>query len=261
MPESVIGMANRPVGPVQFYKFLGVATHIGMGGGASPMIFFAELVLIKPRVVGEIEDGEGVLHVRQVRDGLPPCKPFLKLRAFTSGAAFPLSLDPARRYMTRLPPMTPRMIQTLLCVAIVAAGCHRVPQADADAAMETVRRNVRFLQEEKIEEMMATIHPQSPVFAATRTSVTDLVKEFDLKCELTSLEVLGEKKGDVRVRFEQITERKKGGMIEPKTRMIGVHVLRKDGEAWKIFDTEVINVELIDPLPEDPEPPEGKPAP
>ena len=157
--------------------------------------------------------------------------------------------------------MTPRTIQTLLCLALLAAGCHRVPKADREAALETVRRNVQFLQEKKIEEMMATIHPQSPVFAQTRTSVAELMKEFDLRCELTALEVLGEKKGDLRVRFEQITERKKGGVIEPKTRLVGVHVLRKDGGAWKIFDTEVIHVELVDPLPEDPEPSEEKPAP
>ena len=157
--------------------------------------------------------------------------------------------------------MTPRTIQTLLCIALVAEGCHRVPKADRDAALETVRRNVQFLQEKKLEEMMATIHPQSPVFAQTRTSVGKLVKEFDLQCELTALEVLGEKKGDLRVRFEQITERKKGGVIEPRMRLAGVHVLRKDGGAWKIFDTEVINLELVDPLPEDPEPPEEKPAP
>lgn len=261
MPETRGRFAERVVGGVELREFFRIAARIGMQRGASTVKFLAQFRGVEPRVAAEIEDGEGVLHVRQVRDGLPPCKPFLKLRAFTSGTTFPLSPDPARRYMTRLPLMTPRMIQTLLCVALVAAGCNRVPKADADAAMETVRRNVRFLQEEKIEEMMATIHPQSPVFAATRTSVTDLVKEFDLKCELTSLEVLGEKKGDVRVRFEQITERKKGGVIEPNTRMIGVHVLRKDGEAWKIFDTEVISVELIDPLPEDPEPPEEKPAP
>ena len=156
--------------------------------------------------------------------------------------------------------MTPRTIQTLLCVALLSAGCHRVPKADQDAAMETVRRNVQFLQEKKIGQMMATIHPQSPVFAQTRTSVTELMQEFDLQCELTALEVLGEKKGDLRMRFEQITERKKGGVIEPKTRLVGVHVLRKDGAVWKIIDTEVINVELVDPLPEAPEPPEEKPA-
>jgi len=29
-------------------------------------------------------------------------------------------------------------------------------------ALETVRRNVRLMQEKKIDEMMETIHPQSP---------------------------------------------------------------------------------------------------
>lgn len=163
--------------------------------------------------------------------------------------------------MTRLPPMTPRTFHALLCVAIVAAGCNRVPKADADVALDTVRRNVRFLQEEKIEEMMETIHPQSPVFGATRATVTELVKEFDFKCELAALEVVGSRGGDVRVRFEQITERKKGDVVEPKTRLIGVHVLRKDGAVWKIYDTENISADIVDPLPEDPEPAGEEPAP
>ena len=152
--------------------------------------------------------------------------------------------------------MTSRTIQVLLCVAIVAAGCERVPPADRDAALETVRRNVRLLQEKNIGEMMATIHPQSPAFAPTRTSITELLKEFDLTCELTLLKVEGARKGDVRVRFEQITQRKKGGVAEPRTKLSGVHVLRKEGEAWKIFDTEIIAADLIDPLPEDLEPAE-----
>ena len=157
--------------------------------------------------------------------------------------------------------MIPRITYALLGVAIIAAGCHRVPEADRAAVLEVVRRNVRLLQEKKVEEMMTTIHPQSPAFAASRTSVAALVKEFDLKCELTALEVVGEQKGDVRVRFEQVTERKKDGVAEPRTRLVGVHVLRKDGATWKIFDTEVIGLDVVDPLPEDPEPAEEKPAP
>lgn len=164
----------------------------------------------------------------------------------------------SRGYETRLPLMSPRTFHVLLCVALFAAGCNRVPKADRDAALEVVRRNVQFLQEEKVDELMATIHPQSPAFAATRASVTELVKEFDLKCELSALDVVGSSNGDLRVRFDQLTERKKDGVVEPRTRMVGMHVLRKDGDAWKIYDTEVINVEVVDPLPEDPMPSDEK---
>lgn len=147
--------------------------------------------------------------------------------------------------------MSPRPIYLILCVATAGAGCGRVRPTDRDAVMETVRRNVRLLQEKKIDEMMETIHPESPVFAGTRKSVTELTTDFDLQCNLERLEVVGVRKGDVRVHFEQITERKRGDAAEPKTRLVGVHVLRKDGGAWKIFDTEVINAELIVSLPEE----------
>ncbi len=147
--------------------------------------------------------------------------------------------------------MKPRTTSALLCAALALAACERVPKADREAAVETVRRNVRLLQEKKIGEMMETIHPQSPAFAGTRTEVGDLVKEYDLKCHLAAVDVVGGRSGEVRVRFEQITERTKGGVAEPKTRLTGIHVLRKDGAAWKIFDTEVIAVAEVDPPEED----------
>ena len=147
--------------------------------------------------------------------------------------------------------MTPRTTHALLCAALAIAACECVPKAERDAAIETVRRNVRLMQEKKIDEMMETIHPQSPSFAGTRKEVADLVKEYDLKCELAALDVIGARSGEIRVRFEQITERTKGGVAEPKTRLTGVHVLKKDGGVWKIFDTEVIGVDEVDPQPEE----------
>ena len=145
------------------------------------------------------------------------------------------------------------MIPALLCAALALPACERVPEADRAAALETVRRNLRMLQEKKIDEMMETIHPRSPAFAGTRTEITNLVKDYDLNCELSALEVIGAHHGDVRVRFEQTTERVKAGNAEPKTRLVGIHVLKKDGAAWKIFDTEIISAEVVDPLPFEPE--------
>ncbi len=149
--------------------------------------------------------------------------------------------------------MTSRTTHALLCAALAVTACERVPKADREAALETVRRNVRLLQEKKIDEMMETIHPRSPAYEGTRTEITNLVKEYDLKCELAAVDVIGAKRGEVRVRFEQITERMKGGIAEPKTRLIGIHVLKKDGATWKIFDTEVIGGDVIEPLPTGPE--------
>ena len=154
--------------------------------------------------------------------------------------------------------MTSRTTHALLCAALAVTACERVPKADRVAALETVRRNVRLLQEKKIDEMMETIHPRSPAYEGTRTEITNLVKEYDLKCELAAVDVVGGRRGEVRVRFEQITERTKGGISEPKTRLVGIHVLKKDGAAWKIFDTEIISAEVVDPLPSEPEPTEEK---
>jgi hypothetical protein len=150
----------------------------------------------------------------------------------------------------RLSEMQIRFYLTPLIATLAVEGCSRATRADREAALETVRRNVRLMQERKIDEMMETIHPQSPAFAETRVVMEDLAKKFELKCELTRLDVVGSKRDEMRVRFEQITEmRGEGGMS--RTRVAGTHSLRKDDGKWKIIDTKVLRTEMLDTPEED----------
>ena len=138
-----------------------------------------------------------------------------------------------------------RFLFALACAALVASGCQRPAKVDREAAIDVVRRNAQFMQEEKIDEMMTTIHPESPVAPQTRTAMEGLAKEFDLKCELAALEVISERPDEVRVRFDQTTSKIKGEAEFPTTRMVGIHTLKKDGHAWKIFATETISTEAV----------------
>jgi len=156
--------------------------------------------------------------------------------------------------------MTHRFLYALVCTALAVSGCQRAPKVDREAALEVVRRNAQFMQEEKIDEMMKTIHPQSPVFAGTRTAMENLAKKFDLKCELSGLEVVSASEDEIRVRFAQKTEKIKGDGEFPTTRLVGIHTLKKDGDAWKIFATETISTEVLDTPDKKPEPSE-KPEP
>jgi hypothetical protein len=149
-----------------------------------------------------------------------------------------------------------RIIVSLVCAALAAGGCRRAANTDREAALEVVRRNSQLMQEEKIDEMMATLHPQSPTFAQTRTIMEGLAKKFDLKCELTALKVVSARPDEVRVRFDQTTSKVAGEGGFPASRVVGIHVLKKDGNAWKIYSTEVISTEVLDEPDETPEPPE-----
>ena len=157
---------------------------------------------------------------------------------------------------------TPLLPTTLLAAALALAGCHRTSQADKDAALDVVRRNAQATQDEKIDEMMATMHPQSPAFAETRRIMEDMAQRFDLKCVVSGLDVLTATNEEMRVRFVQTLEKVKGDEPFPKRKITGIHVLKKDGGVWKIFGTEVLRVEEF-AEPEEPvaapEPPAAEP--
>jgi len=156
--------------------------------------------------------------------------------------------------------MKHRFLCALVCAALGAGGCQRGSKPDREAALEVVRRNAQFMQEEKIDEMMTTIHPQSPVFAGTRTAMENLAKKFDMKCELSGLEVVSANEEEIRVRFDQKTSKVKGDGEFPTTRLVGIHTLKKDDNVWKIFSTETISTEVLEAPDETPEPSE-KPEP
>jgi hypothetical protein len=144
----------------------------------------------------------------------------------------------------------------LVGTALVAGACQRAANVDREAALEVVRRNAQFMQEEKIDEMMATLHPQSPTFAQTRAIMEGLAEKFDLKCELKALEVVSATPDEIRVRFDQTTSKVKGEGGFPASRVVGIHLLKKDGNAWKIYSTEEISAEVLDAPDETPEPAE-----
>ena len=144
----------------------------------------------------------------------------------------------------------------LVCAALVMCACRRAVNVDRETALEVVRRNSQFMQEEKIDEMMATLHPESPTFAQTRAIMEGLAKKFDLKCELTALEVVSATPDEVRVRFDQTTSKVKGEGGFPSSRVVGIHLLKKDGNAWKIYSTEVISTQVLGAPDETPEPSE-----
>ena len=150
--------------------------------------------------------------------------------------------------------MKPRFPFALVCTALFAGACQRAVNVDREAAIEVVRRNSQLMQEEKIDEMMATLHPQSPAVAETRTAMEGLAKKFDLKSELSAVEVVSARSDEVRVRFDQTISKVKGEGEFPSSRVVGTHVLKKDGNAWKIFSTEVISTEVLDAPEETPEP-------
>lgn len=134
----------------------------------------------------------------------------------------------------------------ILFLVLITTGCERVTQADKDAAIAAVRRNVEAMQQEKVEEVLATVHPESPSYEQTRQIVNDIAEKFQLRYELSGLQVELATPDTIRVAFEQVTESAGEADEFPANKVFGVHLLKKDKGTWKIWATEVRRVERLD---------------
>ena len=123
-----------------------------------------------------------------------------------------------------------------LGLAFALFACQK-PIADKAVLFGAIHENVHALEKKDLETVMATIHPQSPAFGATRDAVSEMFAAVDLKYTLSDLRVVSASPEEVKVSFTQRTE-KVGGKGQFVDNIVeGIHTLRPDKGTWKIFKT------------------------
>ena len=120
---------------------------------------------------------------------------------------------------------------------LLLAGCGRITDADRQAALATVQRNLDAMNSGDLDAMMATIHPSSPVYAQMPALTRSIAEKFKLHYVLEKAEVESATDDTVRVGFVQVTRKLSGDDDFPDNRVFGTHLLRRDGAAWKIWET------------------------
>jgi hypothetical protein len=108
-----------------------------------------------------------------------------------------------------------------------------------------VEANAKYMNEEKYDEAMNTIHKDSPAFPATESMLKQLFDRYDLNYKLVSLKVLEDNDSEAKIQFVQVTTKLAGPEFK-NNQATGIHTLKKDGNSWKIFSTEMTNVQLLD---------------
>lgn len=126
-----------------------------------------------------------------------------------------------------------------VALACVLAACSAKPSPEQEAIFSTIRENLQAMEREDINAVMATVHPETPNFEASKTVNEELFKNYDLKFELIELKLVSLKDGVAKVAFKQKTRRVDNGANEPAVFAQGVHTLKKDGDKWKIISTAV----------------------
>lgn len=107
-----------------------------------------------------------------------------------------------------------------------------------------IEANAKYMNEEKFDEAMNTIHKDSPAYPATESMLKQLFDRYDLNYKVVSMKVTEETDLEAKIEFVQITSKLKGPEFK-NNKATGVHTLKKDGDSWKIYSTEMTDVQFL----------------
>src|SRR3954468_6098782 len=104
----------------------------------------------------------------------------------------PFATPPRLRYAlpASTPSMKPFSAPAAAALVCALAACTAKPSPEQEAALAVVRENVKAMEREDLEGVMATMHPQSANLEGQRQQIEKVFATFDLKYELSSLKLV-----------------------------------------------------------------------
>ena len=107
-----------------------------------------------------------------------------------------------------------------------------------------VEANAKYMNEEEFDEAMNTIDKDSPAYSATESMLQQLFNRYDLNYKIESMKVISETDTDAKIEFVQVTTKINGPEFK-NNRATGIHTLKKEGDSWKIYSTEMKDVKFL----------------
>ena len=109
---------------------------------------------------------------------------------------------------------------------------------------EVILANIDFMNTENIEGTLSTIHPDSPSYETTEILIKQIFNLYDLNYKIEKLKVISEDAQEAIVDFTQLTTKLKGPEFK-NNRITGKHTIKRDGDSWKIYSTQILNTEYL----------------
>jgi len=134
-------------------------------------------------------------------------------------------------------------IALLLLIALAVFACSNKKEYKTPESL--INANAEYMNEEDLEGVMTTVHPKSPNYAATEAMAKQIFDRYDLNYKIENIKVLEENDKEAKVEFTQVTTKIKGKDFK-NNKATGIHTLKKDGDSWKVYSTEMVNVEFLD---------------
>ena len=131
----------------------------------------------------------------------------------------------------------------ILLIFLAAFACSSKKEYETPESL--INANAEYMNEEDLEGVMTTVHPKSPNYAATEAMAKQIFDRYDLNYKIENIKVLEENDKEAKVEFTQVTTKIKGKDFK-NNKATGIHTLRKDGDSWKVYSTEMVNVEFLD---------------
>ena len=124
------------------------------------------------------------------------------------------------------------------------AETDRLEEVTDEDLISVIETNVEKLKAKDFDGYMATIHSDSPVYDVTSDTISELI-DFTLDIELGNLRVEEKSDEEAAVLYTQRTVKVEGPEFQ-SNETVGKHLLRPENGDWKIYNSEVIEVTVLE---------------
>ncbi|MBD3263875.1 MAG: hypothetical protein GF375_02085 [Candidatus Omnitrophica bacterium] len=127
----------------------------------------------------------------------------------------------------------------------VFLSCVCFAETNEEEIFRVVYDNLAAMEEENLVDYMDTISEDSPGYNTTKQQLLILFNNYDLDYEIESIELLESSANEAKVKVIQSTRKIEGPEFR-NNKIVGIHTLEKTDGGWKIYSTEIRNIEYLD---------------
>jgi len=135
-----------------------------------------------------------------------------------------------------------KVVTSIIFLTLIFISCSS--GEDYYTPESVVEANAKYMNEEKYDEAMNTIHKDSPSYPASEIMIKQLFERYDLNYKIVSMKVIEDNNSEAKIEFVQITTKLNGPEFK-NNKATGIHRLKKDGDSWKIYSTEMTDIQPI----------------
>ena len=135
-----------------------------------------------------------------------------------------------------------KAIFAIVIISLSIIGCSSKEEYSTPESV--IEANAKYMTQENLDEVMNTIYKDSPNYASTESMIKTLFDRYDLSYKINSMKVTEETQNEAQVQFVQETVKISGPEFK-NNRVTGIHTVKKDGDSWKIYSTQIKDVKYL----------------